>query len=269
MSKRIDLLRLDYAFSVIIPLLIAIFLNRLNIFYHIDIIFGFLLLAITGNTWNDVVDMRNPSDTDTIKRVEGYHPREIFTIGLASFFLGITLLIRTSFTNIVNLVFLVVIIGMVISYCIWIKGLPIVNQLFLAISHVILPYLMIKVDANILNISIGELLFLIAFFFFSVLSQIVHEVIDGDAIRKYFSLRHCQVVIWIFSILTLVFAVIAFIFIQIYYFIPFLFVPFGTLFTFRRPTASTKGVKDVGILIGNLLMLYFICLITLQMVQII
>lgn len=49
MSRRIDLLRLDYLLSVLIPMLTAIFLNRLNLFVHIDIIIGFAFLAVTGN----------------------------------------------------------------------------------------------------------------------------------------------------------------------------------------------------------------------------
>jgi hypothetical protein len=124
---------------------------------------------------------------------------------------------------------------------------------------------MIKIDADIYSVGVGELTFLIAFFTFAVLGQIVHEVIDNDAIRKHLSLRQCQIVIWIFSILTLILGSIAFILLLEWYFIPFLFVPFGTMFTFRRPTTSTQGVKDVGILIGNFLMVYFICLIILQM----
>jgi hypothetical protein len=266
MSRRIDLLRLDYLFSVLIPLFVAVYLNQLNVFEHFDIILGFAFLAITGNTWNDVIDMRDPEEVETLERVKGYHPREIFTVGLASFFFGISLLLRTCITNFpINAILLFIIIVMVLAYCLWIKPIPILNQLFLAISHIILPYFMIKIDANIVSIGLGEFVFLLAFFTFAVLGQIVHEVIDNDAIRKHLSLRQCQIVIWIFSILTLILGIFAFLLLLEWYFIPFLFVPFGTMFTFRRPTASTQGVKDVGILIGNFLLVYFICLIILQM----
>lgn len=266
MVKRISLLRLDYLFSVIVPLLIAIYLNDLNPLYYIDIIIGFGLLGITGNTWNDMIDMKDPEERETLKRVEGYHPREIFTIGLASFIFGITLLLKTCIEHYINGIFLIVVIIMVISYCIWIKPIPIINQIFLAISHVILPYVIIKIDADLFSIQLGEFIFLIAFFIFAVLGQIVHEVIDGDAIRKHLSLRQCQVVIWIFSILTIIFAGWAFFLIKDYYFLPFLFVPLGTMFTFRHPTKSTQGVKDVGILIGNFLMIYFITLIIMKVI---
>jgi len=43
-------------------------------------------------------------------------------------------------------------------------------------------------------------------------------------------------------------------------------VPIGTMFTFRHPTESTQGVKDVGILIGNFLMIYFITLIIMKII---
>ena len=97
MSNRIGLLRLDYIFSVVTPMLIAIYLNGLNPLDHIDIIVGFAMLAITGNTWNDVIDMKDPTEKETLQRVEGYHPREIFTIGLSTFVLGVVLLLRTCF----------------------------------------------------------------------------------------------------------------------------------------------------------------------------
>jgi len=265
MGNRINLLRLDYLFSVIVPLLIAIYLNDLNPFEHIDIIFGFGLLAITGNTWNDVIDMKNPEEKETLKRVEGYHPREIFTIGLGSFIFGITLLLRTCIENYINGIFLGIIILMVITYCKWIKPIPIINQIFLALSHVILPYFIIKIDATLYSIEFGELIFLSAFFTFAVMGQLVHEVIDKDAIRKHLNLRQCQIIIWIFSILTIILAGWAFFLMYDFYFLPFLFVPLGTMFVFRRPTESTQGVKDVGILIGNFLMIYFIALIIMKM----
>jgi hypothetical protein len=269
MSRRIGLLRLDYVFSVIIPILIAIYLNSLNLFEHFDIIIGFIFLAITGNTWNDVVDMKDLSEKETLERVEGYTPREIFTIGLASFFFGITLLLRTCLKFPINGLFLTLIIGMVLLYVKWLKPIPILNQILLGISHVFLPYLMIKVDANLPLMSGLECFLMLTLLAFAVTGQFVHEVIDSDALTRYFSLRQCQVIIWISSIITLVLAICTFIISKQYYFFPFVFMPIGTMYTFRRPTKSNRGVKDVGILIGNFLLLYFICLITIQMVRVI
>ena len=269
MSRRIDLLRLDYIFSVIIPILIAIYLNNLNPFEHFDIIIGFIFLAITGNTWNDVADMKDPNEEETLKRVEGYTPREIFTIGLASFFFGITLLLRTCLKFPINGLFLILIIGMVLLYVKWLKPIPILNQILLGASHVFLPYLMIKVDANVPLISDLEWFLMLTLLAFAVTGQFVHEVIDSDALTKYFNLLQCQIIIWISSIITLILAVCVIAISEEYYFVPFLFMPIGTIYTFRRPTKSNKGVKDVGILIGNFLLLYFICLITIQMVGLI
>ncbi len=268
MSKRIDLLRLDYTFSVVVPMLLAIFLNHLNPFEHIDILLGFTFLAITGNTWNDVIDMRHPDEKETIERVQGYHPREIFTIGLTTFILGITLLMRTCFEHFVNAILLFIIIVMVLSYCVWFKPVPILNQLLLGASHILLPYFMIKIDAHLSLMSNVEWLLMFVFFSFALTGQLVHEVIDNDALRKHLSLKTCQIVIWISSLITLGLAVIVFVIYPgsyRYYFTPFILFPLGTMFTFRHPTESTKGVKDVGILIGNFLLLYFISLIALQM----
>ena len=249
-------------------MLIAIYLNSLNPFVHLDILLGFTFLAITGNTWNDVVDMRHPEEEETISRVEGYHPREIFTIGLASFVLGMTLLMRTAFAYPINGVLLVIIILMVLVY-IKFKQIPIINQVLLGASHIVLPYFIIKNDAQLPLMSELEWILMFTFFAFAITGQLVHEVIDGDAITKALSLKQCQIIIWISSIVTIVLAFWAFIIIQNFYFIPFMLFPIGTMFTFRAPTESTKGVKDVGILIGNFLLLYFICLITLQLMQVI
>jgi len=269
MSKRIDLLRLDYLFSVIVPLLVAIFLNNLNPLEHIDIIIGFSFLAITGNTWNDVIDMKHPEEKETLERVEGYHPREIFTIGAVAFVLGLTLLLRTCFQNLINAILLSLIIVLVLVYCIWMKPVPIANHLILGTSHVILPYFMIKIDAEIPLMSEKEWILMLCFFAFAVTGQFVHEVIDEDSLRKHLSLRQCQIVIQISSTITLILGLWAFIILAQYYFLPFIFMPIGTMFTFRRPTASTKGVKDVGIIIGNFLLVYFACLIIIQMAGVI
>ncbi len=269
MSKRIDLLRLDYVFSVVVPMLICIYLNRLNPFRHLDILLGFTFLAITGNTWNDVIDMRDPNEKETLERVEGYHPREIFTIGLISFFFGITLLLRTCLKYPINAIFLIITIVMVLLYCVWLKPYPIINHILLGVSHIVFPYFIIKIDAGTPILSNIEWLLMIAFFIFAITGEYVHEVIDGDSITKYLSLKQCQRVILTLSVITVIFAIFVFIIYPDYYFIPFIILPLGIMFIFRRPTKSTKGVKDVGILLGNFMLLYFICLISLQMTGVI
>ncbi|MBN1216345.1 MAG: hypothetical protein JXA99_13000 [Candidatus Lokiarchaeota archaeon] len=267
MSRRIDLLRLDYLFSVIIPLIIAIYLNNLRPIEYIDIIIGFCLLGIAGNTWNDAIDMKNSKEYDTIERVKGYSPREIFTIGIAAFILGITLLLRTCIANYINAILLLIAALMVISYCKWIKPIIIVNQIFLTVSHVILPYFIIKIDAQVYNVNYGELIFLIAFFITGTLGQLVHEIIDDDSMRHYLSLRQCQFVVWIFSIFSAVFIIWSYFLLQDYYFLPLLIIPLGTIFTFRKPTKSSQGVKDVGIIIGNFLLIYFLCLMIMNSIS--
>ncbi|MBY9007918.1 MAG: hypothetical protein KGD63_14345 [Candidatus Lokiarchaeota archaeon] len=265
MSRRIDILRLDYLFSVITPLIIAIFLNDLNPFEHFDIIIGFCLLGIAGNTWNDVVDMKDSKEIETIERLRGYSPREIFTIGTAAFIFGITLLLRTCYSNYINAILLVIAGLMVISYCKWIKSIIIINQIFLTVSHVILPYFIIKIDAGIFEIPYGEFIFLIAFFITGTLGQLIHEIIDNDSMRKYLSLRQCQIVVWIFSICSITFIMWSILLLQEYYFLPLIIIPLGAIFTFRRPTKSSQGVKDVGIIIGNLLLIYFLCLVVMKL----
>jgi len=274
MSRRIDLLRLDYIFSVVVPLLIAVFINEDYVIWdHIDIIVGFAMLAITGNTWNDVVDMRDPNEIETLERVEGYHWKEIFTIGLISFILGITLLIRTCITYWINGILLIVIIFMVLLYCVKFKAYPIVNHILLGTSHIILPYFMIKIDHIGLPLTEPlmteiEWLIMIVFFSFALTGQFVHEAIDGDSITR-FSLKTQQKIIIISACITISIAIIMYsLFFQyqvVVYFVPFILFPIGTIYTFRRPTSSTRGVKDVGILMGNFLLIYFVTLIIMKM----
>ena len=268
MASRIGLLRLDYTFSVIVPMLIAMYLNRLNPFQHIDIIVGFFFLAITGNTLNDVMDMKDPNEKETLKRVEGYHPREIFTIGIVSFLLGISLLLRTCIQNSLNAIFLIIIIVVMILYNKWLKHVPFVNHIVLGVSHMLLPYFMIKIDAGLPLLVEKELILMSAFFIFALTGEIVHETIDED-LTKRFSLRQCQIFIIVFSLISLILGAWAFLILKEFYFLPFIFMPIGTIYTFRRPTKSTQGVKDIGILIGNFILVYFFCLICLQMVGVI
>ncbi|GAI66590.1 unnamed protein product, partial [marine sediment metagenome] len=88
MSKGFRLLRVEYLFSVLVPCLLSIYLNNYDVFAHIWILAGFGFYAITGNTLNDVIDMEDPNEKETLERVQGYRRKEIFTISLASFLLG-------------------------------------------------------------------------------------------------------------------------------------------------------------------------------------
>jgi hypothetical protein len=263
-SRRLNLLRLDYAFSVIVPLLFAIYYNHYNLFDHLDIIMGFLFYAITGNTLNDAIDMRDPNEKETIERTQGFHWKEIMAIGIISFLFGSMFFIRTILAHPINGLFLFLTIAMVILYCLK-KAIPIFNQILLGISHIIFPYLMIKADASADPLlSLNEWLLMLCFLFFAFSGQVVHEIIDGDAISRL-SLKTQQKVVIISSSLTVIVGIIISIVIQDYYFLPFAFIPLGSIYTFRTPTKSTQGVKDVGIIMGNIIMFYFLILIIQNM----
>jgi hypothetical protein len=260
MSRRIDLLRLDYAFSVLVPCLMAIYLNHYDLLPHLDIIIGFLLFAVTGNTLNDAIDSRDPNEVETIERVKGFHWKEIAAIAIICFMFGVMMFVRTIQEHPINALFLSGSVIMVIIYCVK-KNIPILNQVLLGVSHVFFPYLMIKTDAGANPLMTGgEWFGMITFFGFAYSGQIVHEIIDGDSITRY-SLRTQQLVVIVSSIITVILGVIAVIILQDIYFVPLVLIPFGSLYTFRKPTKSTKGVKDVGIVLGNVIMLYFLVLI--------
>src|SRR5271157_225502 len=269
MSRRIDLLRLDYAFSVIVPCLMAVYFNHLNLFDHLDIIAGFLLYAITGNLLNDAIDLKDPNDVETAQRVEGYRAKELAAMAMLSVLFGTFLFIRTCVEHPINIIFLLATVFMVIGYCVWFKKWVVVNQILLGISHVVFPYFMIKVDGNVTDLfTPTDWLLLLTFFAFAYTGQIVHEIIDGDSITR-FSLETQRRIVLISSFVTMGVGILANIYLWntvfSYYFLPFVFIPLGTLYIFRRAKPVPKGVKDVGIVLGNIIMVYFLVLILRNM----
>jgi 4-hydroxybenzoate polyprenyltransferase len=117
MSKGFKLLRVEYIFSVIIPCLLCIYLNSYNIISHIWILAGFAFYAITGNTLNDIIDMRDPNEKETLERVKGYSRKEILVLGLASFLLGTMCFMNNILSNPILGLYLVIIVFLVVFYC--------------------------------------------------------------------------------------------------------------------------------------------------------
>ena len=264
MSRRLDILRLGYTFSVLVPCLLAIYLHDLVLWEYLDIIFGFIFFATTGNTLNDFIDARNPEEAETIERIKGFTRKEILTISILSFLFGTMLFIRTIAEHWLNGVILGIIIVLVIIYCME-KRIPIVNQIFLGVSHVFLPYLMIKIDSGLNPVVSNEEWFLIiTFFAFAFTGQVVHEAADGDAITR-FSLKIQQIVVIISSLITISTGITAVVVLRDIYFIPFCLIPFGSIYVFRKPERPKAGVKDVGIILGNIILVYFLVLIVRNM----
>jgi len=240
----------------------CIYINDLTLLDHIDILAGFLLYAVTGNTLNDVIDMRDPEEEETLKRVEGYHWKEILAIAAISFLFGTTLFIRTLKEHPINILYLGLTISMVVVYCIK-KDVPVFNQILLGASHIFFPYMMIKTDAGAPTFSSDEWILVVTFFFYAFSGQVVHEIIDGDAITR-FSKKAQQMTVIISSSLTVVLGFITAWLLNDIYFVPIALIPLGSIYTFRKPTESTHGVKDVGIILGNVLLVYYLVLILLH-----
>jgi hypothetical protein len=263
-SRRLDLLRLGYTFSVLIPCLLAIYLHDLVLWNYLDIIFGFFFYAITGNTLNDVIDARNPKETETIERIKGFTWKEILSISILSFIFGTMLFIRTISEHWINGIILGIIVILVIVYCFQ-KHIPIINQILLGVSHVFLPYLMIKIDSGISPIIDPRECFLMGTFFaFAFTGQVVHEAVDGDAITR-FSLKIQQIVVIVSSVITIGVGIVAIIVLNDIYFIPFCLIPIGSIYVFRKPEKPKSGVKEVGIILGNIILLYFLVLIIVNL----
>ncbi len=268
MSKGFKLLRVEYIFSVIIPCLLCIYLNSYDIVSQIWILAGFSFYAITGNTLNDVIDMKDPNEKETLERVKGYARKEILVLALASFLLGTMCFINDIYEHPILGIYLALIVFMVVFYCLF-KKLVIINHIILGISHIILPYFMIKINAGdvFLNVfpkmELYESLILAAITAVAFTGQMVHEMIDGDSLAKL-KPKTSQLVIWVACIISLGIAVISFIITNYYIFLPIVFFPFGIMYIYRKPRTDLLGrtsLKDTGIILGNLMLVYIIILI--------
>ncbi len=268
MSKGFKLLRVEYIFSVIIPCLLCIYLNGYDIVSNIWILAGFAFYAITGNTLNDVIDMKDPNEKETLERVKGYGRKEIAVLAIASFMLGTMCFMNDILVNPILGFYLALIVFMVVFYCIF-KKLVIINHIILGISHIILPYFMIKINAGdvFMNIfpamGLSESLILAAITTVAFTGQMVHEMIDGDSLAKL-KPRSSQIVICVACIISLLISIISFIITKYWIFLPIVFFPIGIMYIYRKPRTDLLGrtsLKDTGIILGNLMLVYIIILI--------
>ncbi|UCC21180.1 MAG: hypothetical protein JSV62_07865 [Promethearchaeota archaeon] len=268
MSKGFRLLRIEYIFSVLIPCLLCIYLNGYDVIANIWILAGFAFYAITGNTLNDAIDMTDPNEKETLERVKGYNRKEVLVLAIASFLLGTMCFMMDILIHPILGMYLAIIIFMVIFYCLY-KSLVIINHIILGISHIILPYFMIKINAGdiFMNIfpemELYESLILAAITAVAFTGQMVHEMIDGDSLAKL-KPRTSQIVIWIACIISLIITIISFIITKYLIFLPILFFPLGILYIYRTPRTDLLGrtsLKDIGIILGNLMLTYLVILI--------
>ncbi|MFW9784615.1 MAG: hypothetical protein ACFFFB_20205 [Candidatus Heimdallarchaeota archaeon] len=268
MSKGFRLLRIEYLFSVLIPCLLAIFLNDYEITQHLWILAGFGFYAITGNTLNDFIDMRDPNEKETLARVKGYGRKEILTLSLASFVLGTMCFMNDIIVKPILGIYLTIIVFMVIFYVLF-KSLVIINHIILGLSHIVLPWFMIKINAGdvVMNVfpamRLNESLILASLISVAYTGQMIHEMIDGDSLSKL-KARSSQIVIWISCIISITIAIISLIIVRSLVFLPIIFFPIGIMYIFRTPRSNLLGrssLKDIGIILGNLMFAYILILI--------
>ena len=268
MSKGFKLLRVEYIFSVLVPCLLAIYLNDFQFADNLWILAGFAFYAITGNTLNDFIDMKNPNEKETLERVKGYTRKEIFVLSIASFALGSACFMNSIIIHPLLAIYLIIIVLMVVFYCLF-KALMIINHIILGISHIILPYFMIKINAGdtvltyFPELSLNEWLIILTIAVVAYTGQMVHEMIDGDSISKL-NPRSSQLVIWISSFISLIMGIFMIIITQFFIFFPIIIFPLGIMYVFRHPRNNLLGrhsLKDIGIIMGNLVLFFLIILI--------
>ena len=268
MSKGFRLLRVEYIFSVLVPCLLCIYFNNYDPITHIWILAGFSFYAITGNTLNDAIDMSDPTEKETLERVDGYQRKEIIVLSIASFVLGTMCFWNSFIDNLLLLVYLIIIIALVVFYCKF-KSLVIINQIILGVSHIFLPWFMIKINAGNItlnffpSLSVFEWLILSSIASVAFTGQMLHELIDGDSLSKL-TPKKAQIVIWIACVVSLIIGISSIIITQVLLFFPIIIFPIGILYIFRKPRANLLGrtsLKDTGIILGNLIFAYIIILI--------
>jgi len=91
----------------------------------------------------------------------------------------------------------------------------------------------------------------------------VHEMIDGDSLAKL-KPKTSQIVILVACIISLGIAIISFIITKYLIFLPILFFPIGIMYIYRTPRTDLLGrtsLKDIGIILGNLMLAYLVILI--------
>ena len=247
----LKVLRLDYLFSVLIPVFFAIYINDLPILNYIKLIGGWIFIGISGNLLNDI------KDQDRDLPFTNNHLKAMFLICL---FFGVLLMLDTFIANYLNLVFFLITVILVVLYCLKIKKYPIINKFVLVFSHIILPYLIIKIPVFGNPEFFGEISLLIGVFFFSFASQIIHEISDAEAFTK-FSKKISRILILSFSIISIVFFIFTIILFLDIYLIPLVAAPIGIIFLFRIPITPNSTHKKAGILVGNLLLFYIIILV--------
>ncbi len=273
MSKGFNLLRVEYIFTVIVPCLICIYINEYNAFEYIWILAGFAFYAMAGNTLNDFFDIKNPKDKETKDRVQDYSRREIFALFLCNFILGSTCFMTPIIKHPILAVYLALTVILVVLYCLF-KNLVFVNHIMLGVSHMLLPWAMIKIAAGdtLLNflpaLSLNEIMVLLCASALAFTGEMLHEQIDGDSITR-FSLKTIQKIVWVAAIISLVIGVISLIITRYFIFLPFVFFPFGIMFIYRKPQ-NLRGkttLKDTGIIMGNLFFIFVIILLISQQIN--
>lgn len=257
----LKLLRLEYLFSVLFPCFVALLINGLELIpNYLAMIFGWAFLGIAGNVINDIID----KDRDL-----PYTNKEMASVAICSFMLGLTLMLRYLIFNPINLTLFILAIALVLAYCLWLKKLPILNKFALVFSHLIIPYLIIKIPLFWEPGFILEIFILFGMFFLGVSGQVVHEVIDDESSSK-FSRKSIQITVLVTAglsvvcfILFLIFSIVLMIFFWSYLFIPFLIPPIGAAYMFRAENKPRKTTKTVGVVIGNLLLVYVVIMLFL------
>jgi 4-hydroxybenzoate polyprenyltransferase len=248
MQNRWNVVRLDYLFSVVLPCIIALYVNHLPLLGSIRTILGWALLGITGNVINDAIDR----DRDL-----GWQRKELVAIAVGSLALAGLCFIPAIVADPLNGAWIAIAIVLIIVYNFGMKKVPVASALVQVFAEIVMPYFTIHLPTTAV-----EWLWLVTLYAYGILSQFMHEALDSEAVASY-GPKKVRFIVFLFSLIVLVLGVVLFVLTVDINILPFAFVPFAAMYIYRTPRSkdAAGNIKDVGIILGNLFLVYFIVLV--------
>lgn len=265
MTRVNDVLRLEYCLIYTFPVVIATYVNQLDFLSQLPLFVAFIFIGLSANMINDAIDLRNPEDAATHERLHGFQARDLFIASLMAFSCAAVFLWSVMVTYPLVFVFFLLTVVTSLGYGL-VKGLssvPFVDQVLGIMGMLSFPYLMTIANGPIFALTLGDWILLILFIPAGLLIQTVQQTIDNENIGTLSE----KTVHWIVLILCGLTVALGVVLVSYYRNLALLPCGFGVLIMlieFLKPTGSSLEVKEVLIATGNVMMVYLLALVLLE-----
>lgn len=259
-----NILRLDYIPSYTFCLLVAIYINGLNILNHIDILFAFIFIAISANTLNDFIDLGDAEDLEAKKRLRYIRRREMFLISALSLIFGLLLFVRPITEHMEIGIYIIIYGILMLSYGVTKRKNALLGCALLSIAFTFIPYLIIMTDAS-QSLALGDLLLIIGFVPVTILAQgASNEILDGEAMANLPRKTQIALIIGSTLFIGILGAFLWDIYHDVYVMIPALFMIIFILADMGRMSEGQYHFKRIQVCVGMLIFSYIAVLIFLD-----